>query len=325
MSPTSIALALLAAAEFAAAQGFSQDPVTRYHRNAFGPYFIEGDVWASYFDDPDYSAYYPIDGPDVSGPYPGGGTGSWSVSVAVQNGIPLREARESQVNGADRDKFIAGTRVTLNPPTELLTDNDDDDDEAKWPMDKSWRICYSQFSFSTNSAQMQSLTGDDGSCGTLWDEACLRAIEESISEEWARNSRDHCPFTIPRGCSPTNGSGWTALHNSIWGDELEAWRARDSGVGGVKGVQVLAWGSQPGEEDDEGNLQRARGFVTPLIIAFAPDERSDARENKPVVRIVCPRAKEEGEVEVESDGAALGVRGGLLVLALVFGFAFCLC
>ncbi|TKW53729.1 hypothetical protein CTA1_1008 [Colletotrichum tanaceti] len=233
-----------------------------------GPYAIDADVWASYFDDDDdddgetpaYSAYYPLVGPNVSEPYPGSLVDGWSVSVAVRDNIPLTNASLLRLAGgaSDRDKFIAGVRVTLNPPAALLEDEDegDDDDESKetranWAMDPSWRLCYSHLTFpSTQSGATQArLADDDGSCSSLWNETCLAAIE------------------------------------------------------------VARTG----------------------IIAFGAANAGSARESRPTVRIVCPRAKEEGEAEIEAEvegnggaAATAGVGKVALVLCLAVGVAFCL-
>ncbi|KAF6808195.1 hypothetical protein CSOJ01_07704 [Colletotrichum sojae] len=316
-------LALLALALFAAAQSRA---VTRVTRNTDAPYYINAPDWASYFDSPAYSAAYPFDGPDVSQPYPGSMIDGWSVSVAVQNGIPLDKASQGQTTSLNRGKHIAGVRVTLNPPGGLLKDSD-----GEWEMHDSWRICYSQMELTANSTFMNRLKNDDGSCGGWWDDQCLRGIQRAVAGAWARTNMDHggaCPFSMVMNCPSWGEVGSDSITAE---DDMVGWRVRDSGVGERKGVQVLGWGSSPGDEDDERNLELARGYVAPLIVAFGAREGNRTRDVEPQVRIVCPRAKERGDVGGDngdnggsSGGERSGVNMGVLVGAVVLGFAFCM-
>ncbi|KAF6832257.1 alpha-glucanase [Colletotrichum musicola] len=276
-------LALLALSPLAAAQSRA---VTRVTRNSDAPYYINAPDWASYFTSPAYSAAYPFDGPDVSQPYPGSMIDGWSVSVAVQNGIPLDKASQGQTTALNRGKHIAGVRVTLNPPGGLLKSED-----GEWELHDSWRICYSQMELTVNSTFMNRLRNDDGSCGGWWDQQCLRGIQRAVAGAWSRTNVDYggaCPFSTVMNCPSWGQVGSDSITAE---DDMVGWRVRDSGVGERKGVQVLGGGSSPGDEDDERNLELARGYVAPLIVAFGARDRNRTRDVEPQVRIrlMCTR------------------------------------
>ncbi|KAF9881517.1 hypothetical protein CkaCkLH20_00663 [Colletotrichum karsti] len=320
MPPTKSLLAVLALIPLATSQSSSSsEPVREITSNAQGPYYIPNDPWTSSFSSPSYSSLYPFDAPDVSQPYPAPVIAGWSVSVAVQDNIPLTSATPNQLNATERAKFIAGVRVALNPPPSLRVGGGD----GAWKLDASWRVCYSQPSLLVNGTIMRRLASDDGSCGGLWSASCLRGIEASMLSAWTTKQdfdlEDGCPFSIPSICGAPDSSGFTT--NSITAGEAFAWGLGDSGVGSARGVQVMGWGTEPGAEGDREKLELARGFVNPLIIAFGPGDRSRAEKSEVKVQIICPRAKEEGEVGPgQSEGTGLRIDMAL-VLGLALGLA----
>ncbi|KAK7941609.1 uncharacterized protein PG986_013996 [Apiospora aurea] len=135
-------------------------------------------------EQPNATGIYALSGPDLTG-----AVGSpelvdgWSWQIHVKADIPVNNSEPSHRGEEAQGKYFTGTQVALHAPPfqENVTDG--------------WEVCV--MTWETNRDYSDALREDDGTCSSVLNEDCRKAITDSVSEGWKRSSRWYNRCTCP--------------------------------------------------------------------------------------------------------------------------------
>lgn len=160
--------------------------------------FITNEAWDAAFLSPNATGQAPVDGFNISTPYPGAKSGSWSWSIQVKNDMP---------NG--NSKFVTGTWIQLDAPDDLLQPAG-----SSSSIDPSWYICDSLYFVDGLTSDAASV---DAGCGGVLPAECkadmLRAMASGFNKASSRVFR--CPSVdLVPSCKDAFGKGWYGVASS---------------------------------------------------------------------------------------------------------------
>jgi len=120
---------------------------------------------------------FTIQAPNTTIPFPAlnQSTQSWSWKVSVVADFPLTESREPS-SVANSSKTFTASRIVLQRPNGTGASFHD-----------SWNLCVIQWRVEASKFPAR-LRGDDGSCGSVLSEQCIRAVEQNAIERYGNSS-----------------------------------------------------------------------------------------------------------------------------------------
>jgi len=171
--------------------------------NGFGDslYSISDEHWNEALNDPDATGRYPIDGYDVSKPYPEEGIlppiEGWSIDVNITADIPIPTIP---------DRFISGVNIRVSPPTELISTDSNGTTTLKADMDE-WKVCISYLALSSEA--LEKAKSDDGSCSSIVSQECIQDLTNTDNNLDRSTGRCRSPETGTPNCEGLFNGGAT--------------------------------------------------------------------------------------------------------------------
>ncbi|RYP65899.1 hypothetical protein DL769_006185 [Monosporascus sp. CRB-8-3] len=148
------------------------------------PKKIDADRWPALMANPDETGVYPVPGFDVSQPYRGEPMHGWTVTLAVKRSIP----GEGVVETGGSDDHVT---------------------DGEFEAHHSSGVCASTITLSRREDRDLLRGGEDGSCGGILSEDCVRRINEAPGVGRSRGAPrldrlpDECSLNPTAATSPT--------------------------------------------------------------------------------------------------------------------------
>ena len=150
--------------------GFGTD---NFGYGTYGPWSVPASEFDSFLDHGNATSNYPLEGRNISGPYPGvSSIDGWSWSISVAADIPIENSKSPNTS------FFTGSRVNLNAPASLPRLNS----SQAISVNKSWQMCV--VIWHLGEAYNDKLREDDGSCSTIVSSECAKDIEDGVMKNY---------------------------------------------------------------------------------------------------------------------------------------------
>ncbi|KAM7184951.1 hypothetical protein V8F20_011988 [Naviculisporaceae sp. PSN 640] len=175
-------------------------------------YIPSEDFGAATYGNPNATGSFPIDGFDVTKPYPSGSAPDpiegWSIELGVAAAISTENSTGTM--SLPNDGYAAGLSLQLKPPAELVTQ-----DAAGVKADESWKVCITvMFNDQFSEAATEAGKKDDGSCNMLFGEECVAALLAAWESEAVKSNDGRiCP--TPKRPAECSGASEQDLFSSM--------------------------------------------------------------------------------------------------------------
>jgi hypothetical protein len=179
--------------------------------------------WKQALDKPNATGHFPVQGYDISQPYPVGHDfvtpiDGWSLDINITADISLENADPYPGYSWPPQSYFTGINVRFNPPASLVTTSPNGSSAVRF--DKStWAICMTViWPEGLPQAALDAGKNDNGSCTSMFGEDCVRDIRST----WAGAYRmgQSCPLPpMPPSCGKADSRSRTSFCKSASGDQ----------------------------------------------------------------------------------------------------------
>ncbi|KAK3318892.1 hypothetical protein B0H66DRAFT_623074 [Apodospora peruviana] len=257
-----------------------------------GPWGFPAEDWDSYIDKhANATGFVRLRGPNILQPFSSSGPSSinvttstnsgWAWQIAVSNDVPV------VVDGLDETNTSTGVRIKLNTPF--------DADGA----DDSWQLCITEWR-PTGRNYSSRLRFDDGTCGSVLSEQCIKDIEAQAvdSAHYRTNIASDltCQCVDPSTIASCEGSDfplWSSCTaRTFTAEHIRGW---ENGK-----LNFLSYGGPPHPAGDIMAYNMTGSFAWPLMVTWG--RAPDGNETEPhpgevnaTASLACVRADEAAD------------------------------
>jgi len=157
---------------------------------------IPSTQWENALENPNATGHFPIQGYDLSRPYPSTGAipqsiDGWSLDFNVTADISAANATGFELPRA-ADGYVTGASIRLRPPASLLTAAPEGQSPVKVD-NATWQLCLNVLDTrSLPQATIDAGRKDDGSCTSMLGEQCVRDLRDRWNTCKLRAVPDSC-------------------------------------------------------------------------------------------------------------------------------------